>query len=385
MLATALINLVGLSVGWDITGHAPSPFANLPPMPPGQSLASLLGQIGWGWIFLAGLFTVSLTIAGALLGVVLWLEAAIGYAIARLLFGQVPSTQETKRLRERLTGASEPAPRPKDISGKPPAKSRLWAWLLGLGALLSFVLLFGYLPGASTLPLTSSAPRTPVKAGATSPSTPVQAGGPAILTPFVPALPQSLRSCSSWDDFLKDARTNVDDYWLHQPFPFARPYSSPTIALIQPGEPVPCGALASQRTSFYCQTDRTIYLDQQSYGWANSWAGYAGLYQALAHEWTHHVQYLLGVPTEGKTPDFELQADCGSGMFLAAAWPTLPDGDLQALRRMLASTSSDPLHGSPEQRVAAFDDGYLRGPSNHCGLPLAQAGSSQVQSQATTS
>jgi predicted metalloprotease len=199
-----------------------------------------------------------------------------------------------------------------------------------------------------------------------------QLGAAAITTPFTPALPQSLRTYSDWNDFLSDSRTNVNDYWLHQPFPFAHPYSPPSVGLVLPNEPLPCSFQEPQRTSFYCPTERKIYLDEQSYSRANAWAGYAGLYVMVGHEWTHHVQNLLGMPTEEKVPDFELQADCGSGMFLAAGWPSLPDGDLQAVRSMLAYSPSDSLHGDGAQGLAAFDDGYLRGASTHCRLPLAQ-------------
>jgi predicted metalloprotease len=92
------------------------------------------------------------------------------------------------------------------------------------------------------------------------------------------------------------------------------------------------------------------------------------MYAVLAHEWTHHVQFILRVPSD--SPQRELQADCGSGMFLAAAWPHMAPSDLDPLRRMLASNPSDTLHGTPAQRLAAFDDGYLRGASAQCGLPI---------------
>lgn len=88
---------------------------------------------------------------------------------------------------------------------------------------------------------------------------------------------------------------------------------------------------------------------------------------ALSHEWTHHAQFLSHV--QYAVPDYELQADCGSGMFLATGWPTMFDSDLQPVRRMIATNPSDAAHGAPAQRLAAFDDGYLDGTVTHCGLP----------------
>jgi hypothetical protein len=53
--------------------------------------------------------------------------------------------------------------------------------------------------------------------------TPVYAG-PSVTTPFVPRLPQ-VHTYATLDAFVSDARANVKDYWLHQPFPTDRPYS----------------------------------------------------------------------------------------------------------------------------------------------------------------
>jgi predicted metalloprotease len=100
---------------------------------------------------------------------------------------------------------------------------------------------------------------------------------------------------------------------------------------MQPGIPVPCAAGLKEWTSFYCPNERTIYLLQQNLTAGNAWAGYPAMYQDLAHEWTHHVQFLLHVPDIA--PQFELQADCGSGMFLAAAWPGMSSSDLESSSR----------------------------------------------------
>lgn len=164
---------------------------------------------------------------------------------------------------------------------------------------------------------------------------------------------------------MSDAQTNVNDYWLHQPFPTDRPYTAPRVTLMQPGQSVPCAVGLTQWTSFYCPSERTIYLYQPGLTAGKTAAGYAGMYVMLAHEWTHHVQFILRVPQS--MPQFELQADCGAGMFLAAGWPRMAPSDLQALRRLLSTT--DTRHGTPAQRLGAFDDGYLRGTVDHCGLP----------------
>jgi predicted metalloprotease len=227
-----------------------------------------------------------------------------------------------------------------------------------------------FVGGSTTSPLTAISTRTSAAVSTRAPPITVarQHSGPGVTTRFVPALPQSIRTYSTWDEFVADARRNVNDYWLHQPFPMDRRYAPPGVSLLQAGDPIPCGPQAPRGASFYCQNTQTIYLDLQSYALAKDWAGYAGLYVTLAHEWTHHIQFLMRVPYNW--PNYELQADCGSGMFLAADWPSMTVSDLQAVRRMFVSTPSDTLHGSPSQRLAAFDEGYTHGATLHCSLPL---------------
>jgi predicted metalloprotease len=210
-------------------------------------------------------------------------------------------------------------------------------------------------------------PPTAVVVPTTQP--PPRPAAPSVSTPYIPVLPQSIHTYASLDAFIADAQTNVNDYWLHQPFPADRPYSAPRVSLMQPGVPVPCAAGLKEWTSFYCPNERTIYLYQPGLDSGNSRAGYAAMYAMLAHEWTHHVQFILGVPEVD--PQMELQADCGSGMFLAAGWPSMAPSDLDPVRRMLNGTPSDTSHGTPAQRLAAFDDGYQRGAADRCGLPIA--------------
>jgi predicted metalloprotease len=211
------------------------------------------------------------------------------------------------------------------------------------------------------------APTPPAVVAPTPQPTP-RPPAPSVSTPYAAVLPQSIHSYPSLDAFVADAQSNVNDYWLHQPFPADRPYTAPRVTLMQPGQPVPCAAGMKEWTSFYCPSEQSIYLDPKNLDSGNSWAGYAAMYAILAHEWTHHVQFILGVPQVD--PQLELQADCGSGMFLAAGWPSMAPSDLDPLRRMLDGSASDTSHGTPAQRLASFDDGYTRGTVDHCGLPV---------------
>ena len=164
-------------------------------------------------------------------------------------------------------------------------------------------------------------------------------------------------------EFVADAEKVINDYWRRQTFPRDRPYSSPRVT----EEPFTC-LKDPTRESGYCSLNQTIYVDWPEMAQAQDAAGSAGMYAVLAHEWTHHVQFILGV--SNNFPQRELQADCGAGMFLAANWPRLASGDLEAVRSMFSNFPVDPAHGTAAQRSSAVEDGFRRGAADHCGLPI---------------
>ena len=84
---------------------------------------------------------------------------------------------------------------------------------------------------------------------------------------------------------------------------------------------------------------------------------------ALAHEVGHHVQLLLNKKfVEGKEKDWELQADVLSGAYMASVgMPLLEKDEAELLRFYQIVGGNDPTHGTPEERLAAFKDGYLNG------------------------
>ncbi len=102
---------------------------------------------------------------------------------------------------------------------------------------------------------------------------------------------------------------------------------------------------------------------------------YVGASQAraeatMSHEWGHVLQFQakaidLSLFEGGLPVDSEFQADCFSGAWAADQ----PDIDLDAIRDDVAE-SGDPegvelddpeAHGTPEERLAAFDLGYDQG------------------------
>jgi predicted metalloprotease len=83
-----------------------------------------------------------------------------------------------------------------------------------------------------------------------------------------------------------------------------------------------CGV--SDGTAYeYCGGDQTIYVGQDLLWAFYRQAGDAAPALALAHEWGHHIQVMLGVPfarTSAQSVNFENQADCFAG-----AWAQYAD------------------------------------------------------------
>ncbi|MBA2450531.1 MAG: neutral zinc metallopeptidase [Chloroflexi bacterium] len=119
----------------------------------------------------------------------------------------------------------------------------------------------------------------------------------------------------------------------------------------------------------YCRIDRTIYLDSRFFQELWAFKEDAAVVVVIAHEWGHHIQDLLGIDGRRRPGlTIELQADCMAGMFFrhAASQGRLQEGDLDEAAAV-SLRSGDPTwrsptdrraHGSGEQRVSAFRQGY---------------------------
>jgi predicted metalloprotease len=149
----------------------------------------------------------------------------------------------------------------------------------------------------------------------------------------------------------------------------------------------PCGGDAP--TSYYCSTNRTIYMagfaDTQRYpqyrGAQNQALLRAGMAFTVAHEYGHHVQELTGVldasdslgyasgSTAGRLEEsrrLELQASCLAGVFLAANRNTYPfKGLLKSGLDFWVSHSGDEadptgerIHGTMKNHNYWFHRGY---------------------------
>ena len=227
-----------------------------------------------------------------------------------------------------------------------------WGWFFGGSRAFVDQQIAAYAPEEQE----EDAPRAPAVAGAVA---------PAYVSPFL-------------DDHL---HAHVDAFWARQFAAADRVYDPPdgVVGLDAPA-PTACGRADPRRTAaFYCGLADTIYYRAEFRAAVEAGVGDFGWVVVVAHEWGHHVQLRLGfleAGAPGQVGDFapielEQQADCLAGAYTryaeATAW--LDPGDVEEAL-VLTELAGDPVgtpwddpfaHGSGEERVAAFLDGYEGG------------------------
>jgi len=194
------------------------------------------------------------------------------------------------------------------------------------------------------------------------------------------------------DAFLSDVFASVDSYWKRTfrasdlPEPSVRHY------WLAPGERIitRCGP-ASDEAAYYCSVDDRIYVSRQFA--ADLWDGVArglpgqsagvgraagdfGVAYVVAHEYGHNIQDELNLFTlrRGRSAEpFELQADCFAGAWGNSVYVEgrLEPGDVEeAMATALAvgdfDVGNDQHHGTPEQRRAAWLEGFQTGDASVC-------------------
>jgi hypothetical protein len=170
----------------------------------------------------------------------------------------------------------------------------------------------------------------------------------------------------------------LNDTWPDMREPFVRyverDETGPQNCIDATGEP----GYYSGYSYEYCPGDETVYVGQETLWEFYLETGDAGPAMGIAHEYGHHVQYMLGVRpprTPAQSVQYENQADCISGAW--ARWmeqhgyletaQNSPNGrsDLDDIRLMFPIIASaegeDRDHGTLEERARAFGEGYLRG------------------------
>jgi predicted metalloprotease len=194
------------------------------------------------------------------------------------------------------------------------------------------------------------------------------------------------------DGFLTRIIRSVDGYWTQTLRESGLPEPRVGYDWLAPGERIftGCGP-AGANAAFYCARDDTIYFSQQfaselwrgvARGLPGQSAGYGhavgdfGVAYVVAHEYGHNIQHELGIfPVRGggTVEPFELQADCFAGAWGNSVYRQglLQPGDVQeAIDTALAvgdfDTTNEQHHGTPQQRRAAWLDGFESGDPSRC-------------------
>ena len=175
-------------------------------------------------------------------------------------------------------------------------------------------------------------------------------------------------------------------------------FRQPTLAFLATGttESTGCGMASSAMGPFYCPADGKVYLDLEFFDQLARRFGAPGDFAqayVIAHEVGHHVQNLIGVLPEfnqarqamsqeqanAASVKVELQADCFAGAWAKAEFERgfLESGDLDEAMNAANQIGDDRLtggripssqftHGTSEQRMRWFRQGYETGDPSQC-------------------
>ena len=166
---------------------------------------------------------------------------------------------------------------------------------------------------------------------------------------------------------------DIDTYWRQIFATDGLDYWTPAVVAFSEGVNSGCGYVApDQFIAFYCSVDVAVYWSVPVYDTVSQRSGGAAWVNIMAHEWSHHVQLLLGLNTPWRQNNdsvgLELEATCMGGAYVADARDRgLVDEDLIA--SMVRMFGGSDTHGTRDQVRAAFRSGVDNGIAA-CGVAL---------------
>jgi predicted metalloprotease len=230
----------------------------------------------------------------------------------------------------------------------------------------------------------------------------LMSGGAAGLSPAAQAPTTTPDTSNDQEhDFVRAILGSTEDVWTEVFKAGGGTYTDPQLVLYNGYTPTACGAGQTAMGPFYCPGDQKVYLDlaffQELETKFHATGDFARAY-VIAHEVGHHVQNLLGIfdqveqarrrgaPMEGAgglSVRQELQADCFAGVWANYSQKDLQwlqQGDIEAALNAASSVGDDTLqkqsrgyavpdsftHGTSEQRVRWFKEGYQSGDFKKC-------------------
>lgn len=170
-------------------------------------------------------------------------------------------------------------------------------------------------------------------------------------------------------------RDALDAYWSHQFASHSRQasYVAPTVSTFTSADATVQSACGPKRTKhvdgFYCSADLHIYIESDV-------ASYQYLILVMAHEWGHHVRYLLDRNANrayraNPVPQ-ELQAACAEGLwgFVEVRTGDLTDDEVHSYADAWLQSEGDATHGTGRQIGGAILQGYRGGTPASCGFAV---------------
>jgi predicted metalloprotease len=189
---------------------------------------------------------------------------------------------------------------------------------------------------------------------------------------------------------------DTEDYWGEYFRTQGETYTAPRVVLFSGQTQSGCGVAETSSGPFYCPNDSKVYIDLAFYDQLRRQFGAPGDFAqayVIAHEVGHHVQNLIGVLPEfnqarqsmsqeqanAASVRVELQADCFAGAWAKGEFEQgfLEDGDVNEAMNAANQIGDDRLtggrvpssqftHGTSEQRMRWFQQGYETGDPAKC-------------------
>jgi predicted metalloprotease len=244
----------------------------------------------------------------------------------------------------------------------------------------------------------------------------IQAGGQEALSdlPKAPPAPRDavdprLRGSQEMtlEEFVQAGVSDADAMWQGMFEEAGGAYSSVDFYAYDQSVDACETTLDQTYSPLYCELDQTVY-------WPVDWVvptsgktlaeyGDFAVAVAAAHEVGHHVQNQLGIleaedtgQLDTRSLQTELQADCFAGVWGYSAYyeGLVESGDLDEATSLLPDLGDVPeqprggpqAHGTPEERLQAFQTGYHYGDPGRCleYTPLPEGTTVTASPEATT-
>lgn len=158
--------------------------------------------------------------------------------------------------------------------------------------------------------------------------------------------------------------SDIDDFWRREFEARGWDYETPLkVQAYTSRIRTACGR-SVLNNAFYCRLSNSIYYDSNLLQRHFDTIGDFAPAVIVAHEWGHSIQMQRGTFRQTRSVfRLEQQADCFAGAYVrdASERGVLNDGDVQEAEDLISRLPRSRTHGTPSQRLAAFQKGLAGG------------------------